>query len=348
MADSRWKTAAGRGLDRAVDQVAGEVSVSRLRQLRMVVGMVDRALGAEWPAGGPARPRSARGVFAEPVLRTFWDLAVAGRLRVRAQDVGLVLPVATQGVVRDCLGILAEHVVPGGEVWLPQVPKQAPKATAARGQLPVLFRTLVDMAADAPVERDGASLSERDRIRLLAMVAVVLDTGAHSAELESMRLADLGEGEGSVLVRRQPQNGAHRPYEETCVLREGTGVALRRWLRVRAALVAEALTGGDPQAVWVSLKPNQWQDTPGLPLRAQGIRMAYARGMGLLNRLMAGEFGWEPMPTTLEQLRRAVAEPDDGAAEAGGAAGAGPGKAEAGTAPDVGPGARRGRRGVLV
>ncbi|MBM9510015.1 hypothetical protein [Actinacidiphila acididurans] len=310
MVERSRRVASVRVLERRVDALAaaGEVSASRARQLRMVVGMWDLALGA-WPKGAPRPGRAVASLFEESALRAFWGLAVAGRLRSRGDGTVRPLAAPTRRVVRDCLGILADVVVPGRDVWLPEVQQPRPKATVPPGQLAVLYRRLVDMASDAPVEGGGMSLSPEDRVRLLAMMAVVLDTGARSGELESMRLPDLAAGESRLLVRRVPQNGDHLAYEEVCELREGTGVAVRRWLRVRRRLVAP-LEGAAPDALWVSLRPNQWQPEPGFPLKAQGIQKAYGRGAVALNGLMAGRSGWVPLPTTLEQVRRAVALPD--------------------------------------
>jgi hypothetical protein len=303
------RAVAVRVLERRVAGVAGEVSASRYRQLRMVVGMWERALPV-WPADGVRPGVGAAGLFDTGVLEVFWDLAVAGRLRLLEHDVGRPLTIASQRVVRDCLGILAELVVPGRVVELPVVVQQEPRPVAPRGQFRALYRELAEMAAGAPGERDGTRLRYEDRVRLLAIVSVVLDTGCRSAELEAMRLDDLGEGLGEVLVRRVPQNGTGDPVQEVCALSDGTRVALRRWLLVRRDLVA-ALEGTQA-ALWVSMLPNQWQDTQGFALRAQGIRKAYSRGMWALNTLMGGRGGWEPMPTTLEQLRRAVVEPEEG------------------------------------
>jgi hypothetical protein len=299
------RAASVRALGRAVDGLAGGVSASRLRQLRMVVGMWDEAL-ERWPAGVRRPSVSVRGMFAEPALRAFWALAVAGDLRTRGEGDGRALAVPSQRIVRDCLGILADAVVPGQYVWLPVVRQQGPKATVSPTQLRVLYRVLVDMAADAPVEYRGASMSRQERVRLLAMLSVVLDTGARSGELESMRLDDLAEGETAVLVRRVPQNNNHLVFEEWCPLQDGTRVAIRRWLSVRRDLVA--LLEGTQSALWVSLRPNQWQEKPGFALRAQGIQKAYTRGAVALNGVMAGREGWQPLPTTLEQVRRAVPE----------------------------------------
>lgn len=302
-AGDRSRAASVRALGRAVDGLAGEVSASRLRQLRMVVGMWAAAL-EKWPEGVSRPSRSPRALFERSALRAFWELAVAGELRTRGEGSGRVLAVPSQRVVRDCVGILADAVVPGRDVWLPVVRQQDPKATVSPGQMRVLYRALVDMAADAPVEYNGASMSRRDRVRLLALLSVVLDTGARSGELESMRLDDLAEGEAAVLVRRVPQNGDHLAFEEWCPLQDGTRVAIRRWLSVRKQLVARL--EGTQSALWVSLRPNQWQGEAGFALQAQGIQKAYARGAVALNGVMAGQGGWEPLPTTLEQVRRAV------------------------------------------
>lgn len=298
------RVASVRALGAAVDGLAGRVSQQRLWQLRMVVGMWDRAI-VEWPEGRARPVRSVRAMFERRALRVFWDLAVAGRLRTTPQRAGLPLPVASQRVVRDCLGILAEQVVPDMVVVLPVVVQAAPKDTVPLEQLPVLYRKLADMASDAPVERAGVALTREDRVRLLALVAVVLDTGVRSGELEQMRLEDLSAGERVLVVRRSPQNAA--PGEglpEEWVLRDGTQVALRRWLGVRGELVAGL--EGTQSALWVSVRANQWQPKPGFALRAQGIRKAYARGVVALNSLMAGREGWEALPLTLEQVRRAV------------------------------------------
>ncbi|WP_331746650.1 hypothetical protein [Streptomyces sp. NBC_00842] len=95
------------------------------------------------------------------------------------------------------------------------------------------------------------------------------------------------------------------PDVEWYPLREGSQVAVRRWLRVRQGLVESLPLEGAKTALWVSLWPSK-AGPPGIPLRAQGIRQAYARGIVALNWVMAGSHGWEPLPTTMEQIRRSV------------------------------------------
>ncbi|MEU1908470.1 hypothetical protein [Streptomyces hygroscopicus] len=304
------KPPAIRQLDALVDRLVPGVSAQRARQLRMVAGMFGRAVDREGmpPWAGPELAR----LFTQPVLQRFWKLAVAGELRHRAEDAGKPLPLATQRVVRDCLVILAEATVPGREVWLPTLGGVEPKPVVSPREQLLLYRKLADMAERGPWERDGTALSADDRARLLAMVGVVLDSGARSRELEQMRLDDLVDGGSAIRVVRRPQNATHLPLRVgVWALREGTQVAVRRWLGVRERLVADV--EGAKTALWVSLRARgmrrggverSWP--AGVPLGTYGIQSAYARGITALNWVMAGEFGWSPLPGRLEQLGRAV------------------------------------------
>lgn len=308
---SERKPASVRQLDALVDRLAPAMpSQQRVQQLRMVSGMWSRAVGREempFRAG-----RSLGQLFTTPALRAFWDLAEQGELRHYEKDVGKPLPLATLRIVRDCLKILAEAAVPDREVWLPTLPSASLKPTVSPQEQLLLYRKLADMAERGPLERDGTALSADDRARLLAMVGVVLDSGARSRELEQMRLDDLVDGGGAVRVVRRPQNATHLPVRVgVWPLREGTQVAVRRWLGVRERLVADV--EGAKTALWVSLRARgmrrggverSWP--AGVPLRTNGIQSAYARGITALNWVMAGEYGWSPLPGRLEQLGRAV------------------------------------------
>lgn len=96
-----------------------------------------------------------------------------------------------------------------------------------------------------------------------------------------------------------------RPEVEWYALREGSRVAVRRWLKVREGLVEQVPLTGGRSALWVSLWPSK-AGPPGIPLRPQGLRQAYARGITALNFVMAGSYGWEPLPVKMEQVRRSV------------------------------------------
>lgn len=303
-----------RQLSAVVDEMAGTVSKHRLRQLRMVVDMFDRAVGRdEMPVRSS---RAAAQLFTWAALDVFWDLALDGELRAWAKHRGRPLPLNTQHTVVDCLRLLAGWVVPGKRVRLPRVVTAAPRATTTGEQERELFRFLVDLAGRQPVgyEGLGSQPSGRDgqsrqmaadyRVRLLAMTGVVVDTRSRRGELARMRVADLGEGLSSVRVMRRPQNGAHlEPVEVVLPLSGSTVAALGRWLRVRDRLVRPL--EGSVDAVWVSAAVSNRGEPPGLPLSAQSLGASYARGVRVLNDLMAGQPGWEPLPDRLEGLRRA-------------------------------------------
>jgi hypothetical protein len=331
-----------------VDGMAAALSEQRLWQLRMVVGMWDRAMGIE---GMPAdAEKRAVNLFTRPVLARFWDLAVAGELRQRGRDEKQPLSLATERIVRDCLVILARRVVPGKRVALPVLFEVEAKSTVGQRSLAALYRGLVDMAGAGPLDRDGTALSFEDRTRLLAMVAIVLDSRARSGELAALRLPDIAAGEAAVRIRRRQQKAPPNRYAEIAAiaevhpssvkaivegqlhqrseatrqrvlaavgelealpevewyeLREGTRVALRRWLEVREGIVDSLPVEGGRSALWVTLTPSK-AGPPGVTIRPQGLRQAYARGITALNFVMAGQYGWEPMPTRMEQLRRSV------------------------------------------
>ncbi|MFE4915778.1 hypothetical protein ACFRCX_30200 [Streptomyces sp. NPDC056652] len=348
MTPKQYSAPSVRQLAAVVDGLAWEVSAERLRQLRMVVGMWDRAVGRDEMPG-----RATRGVqqlFTRPALEAFWDLAVAGELRHLKQDRGRELPVATQRIVRDCLVLLGRRVLPAGRVLeFPWLPQPELKGTVAPQGVAALYRGLVDLAGQGPLEGGGAALSFEDRTRLLAMVAVVLDSTCRSGELTAMRLDGVAAGEEAVGVRRRQQKAPPNrvgeiaalaevhpasvrevlsgrldrseetrqrvlaavealeplPEVEWYGLREGSRVALRRWLAVREGIVGALPLEGARTELWVTLVPTK-AGPAGVPIRAQGLRKAFERGMVALNLVMAGEYGWEPMPTRMEQLRRSV------------------------------------------
>ncbi|WP_344531108.1 hypothetical protein, partial [Streptomyces rectiviolaceus] len=309
-----------------------QVQEERAGQLWMLVGMWDRASGL--PESPLPRGRAAE-LFEPEALEAFWELAEQGQLRFHAKDIGKPLALATLRIVRDCLALLADVIVPGRAVALPVLDNVAPKKTVKKRHLGIVYRELVELAGQGPLEKGPIALSQDDRTRLLALVAVVLDAAPRSGELESMDVASLGEDGTTVQVLRAPQNqslGYERvaarvgvsyssvvramtepdrisealrqrilaevaemegepPVVERYALREGSQVALRRYLRMREALV-EPLEGGKT-ALWVTIHPSK-AGPRGIRMRADGIRLAYARGMRALNFVMAGTYKWSP------------------------------------------------------
>nr|WP_192963115.1 hypothetical protein [Streptomyces sp. W75] len=285
-----------------------QVSRSRANQLWMVVGMFDRAV--QHPSM-PERTRT-RGMdqlFTWASLAAFWELAVPGELRARAEDRGKRLPVASQRMVRDCLAILARLGAPKRRLRLPKLPQASARAVTRPEQEQELLHYLLRLAAIGPAGGFVWQQRQADaRVRALAVAGVAVDTRSRVSELAAIRMSDLGEGLKWVRVQRRPQNSSHLPVVvEELRLSRATREALGRWLEVRERLVA-GLEGGRVEALWVRVAPYPLRagEPAGLPLSDQVLREAYSRGVRSLNSVMAGEVGWEPLPASLESLRRAV------------------------------------------
>jgi len=301
-------------LDRALLRVTArpDTSPARARQLRWVVGELRRALAlsrapdAEFP--DEARASLAELFSAEPMAR-YLALAGSGRLRVVAKAGSVVSTSASMRVRMDCLEILAR----AGSVPLvlpERPPMPEPKATVGAWQRSLLHAWLAEHA-----ERHG---TDAGRIRLFALVGVVLDTGARVGELCALRLEDLADDLGTVRVTRRPQaRTVTPPVTEVLPLTRATRAALTRWLDAREELVRHVR--GGTGAVWVSVRGNHAgvldadgasrRRPAGMPLMPRGLARAYTRTVVQVNVDLVGRPGWKPLPTRLEQLRRAV-DPD--------------------------------------
>jgi hypothetical protein len=304
-----------RALQAAVDRTAPTRSRERIRQLNMTVRQLERALDAG--ALSEDAGRSVAVLLDPENVDDFLDSAWEGRWRDKPGRGELSY--ASMRTLRDCLNILGQES--GVDVLLPRMSQPAPRSTVSPSQQAALYRRLAEWAA-VEVPEDGwadarEAVRAQGRVRLLAMVGGAVDAGPRASELSAMHVDDLGEGLGSVRVGRMPQNGPGPAVVEECALREGTAVAVRRWLRVREALVAPL--EGAKTALWVSLRMNHEQPVPGLPLMPRGVERAYARGAAQLNVELAGQWDastdgpWVPLPTRLEQLRRSVVLPEPGA-----------------------------------
>lgn len=95
------------------------------------------------------------------------------------------------------------------------------------------------------------------------------------------------------------------PEVEWYALREGSRVAVRRWLEVRERVVESLPLTGSRRGLWVTLMQSV-AGPPGVTLRPAGLRRSYAKGIAALNWVMAGSRGWEPLPVRMEQVRRSV------------------------------------------
>ncbi|WP_206320017.1 hypothetical protein [Streptomyces zingiberis] len=279
---------------------------ARRRQLGMVRRELESALrqdGLPGAAGGTVR-RLLEAESLGPYVR----LAESGALRHRLVAGGRPPTSAHTNqarlicldLLREAAGLPALHLAVTGAPVLRPVPEAS--------QLAALRRRLDgDLTGPLPP----------GRVRLTAVLAVVLDTAARSGELTWLRVGHLSEGRHALWVERRPQHGTLTPLPGAWLpLSALAREALGRWLDVREELVAQA---HGTSRLWVSLRPNH-SGVPGargypvgrpagMPLEENGLITAYRRGRA--------RYGFQGLlPEKLEQLRRAVEQRSGGGPEA--------------------------------
>ena len=290
-------------IDSAAEAVCARdsTSPSRARQVRWVAGELKRAL--EHPAMEALHP-DVPSVFTSTALDQYLTLARDGELRVAPYRNTAPSP-ASERVRLDCLGLLAVEL----GTAMPALDRPAfptLREPVATPQQRTMWERL-EALATRPWSAQG-------RVRLLAMMGVVLDTGARAGELCSMHVDDLAPDLSTIRFHRRPQaRRVSEPTPERLPLSPATKVALRRWLDERHEIVSR-LQGAAVTALWVSVRGNH-VDRPdgtslprpaGMPLQPRGLRRAYERAVNELNTDLAGTPGWTPLPSRLEQLRRGV------------------------------------------
>lgn len=294
-------------LDAAVARLAedGSVSGARLRQVRWVAGELLRALNH--PGFGPPAPGAGlRELLQEGPVAAYLELAAAGELRTRARAGDRRSGTSSFRVRRDCVALLARAA---------QLPVGLPQPVAPpplREPVPGWQRSALAAYLAAQAERPPGSPG---RVRLFAVMGVVVDTGARSGELCALRVDDLAADRRSVrLVRRPQARTVAAAVAERVPLSQSTAAALARWLEVREEITAPLQ--GAKTALWVSVRANHAgtadargvlvMKPPGMPLQPRGLARAYTRAVAEVNAEMAGVPGWQPLPYRLEQLRRSV------------------------------------------
>lgn len=299
-------------------------SAARARQLRWVAKEL-RIVSAH-PDFRPGAPvRAASDLLSPQALTSYLRLAQEGELRQRPTSTGDGTSSASSMRIReDCLRLICQ------ELTLPllineRAPLPAPREVVSGPTRSQLRAYLAERARNPP-EQAG-------RIRLLAIIGTVLDTGARVGELCAMRVEDLDlnpeqsghagqsghasqSGAGPVLtVVRHPQaRSVSEPVSERIILSSGTAAALRHWLLTRDQILTPLQIG--VKTLWVSVAGNHAglpaadghsiRRPAGMPLRPRGLQRAYTRAIVELNTELVGSPGWSPLPYRLEQLRRAV------------------------------------------
>lgn len=284
----------------AAAEVAGwpSTSASRARQVNWVAGEYGRALERpEHPLGEDA---TVEDLFARRHVERYLELAGAGALRLRAardpkKDSG-----HSAKIRLEVLHLLVRALGIAGAAALPPQP-DPPNKEPVPERPRALLREQLRQLADAP----GA---DAGRIRMLAMGAIVCDTGVRAGEQCACTVGDLSPTVEELRVVRRPQGAGRADARTELVALSGLSRdAVCRWLPERRALMARV--GGTATALWVSLHGNHrdGQRVPaGTPLQPRGLARAWTRAVAETNEMMAGEPGWEPLPTRMEQLRRGV------------------------------------------
>lgn len=274
------------------------VSAARSRQVTWVVGEYTRALAhADHPLTGDA---DFTDVFTREPIDAYLQLARTGALRVRKAADPSKGSDNSEQIRLEVLKLLVTAC--GAEDYAellpqPDPPTKPPVAKRSRA----LFRAQLTELADSP----DATTSQ---LRMLAVGAVVSDTGIRAGEMCARTIEDLSPTLEELRVVRRPQGWSEsEAFTELLALSGLARAALKRWLSERGLLLTPV--GGTATALWVSLHGNHHDGQavpPGTPLMPRGLARAWTRAVTETNIEMAGQPSWQPLPTRMEQLRRGV------------------------------------------
>ncbi|MEU0857496.1 hypothetical protein ABZ352_18935 [Streptomyces griseofuscus] len=304
-------------LSRAVDELCArppeEMGASRKKHLRALQGAFERALNNYGLT--PDAYDDLASLLAPDSVDAFLALAIRGLVRGDGKT-GPESDAQIRARIR-AMEIIAEHTrTPFARPEMPPAPAPAPVVSP-------VTRALLLRHFEGQIER---SISEPFRVRFLAMYGVVLDTGSSSGTLAEQHVAHLARDLSTIRIQR-PRQGrmAEPPPVEEWELSPATRDALNAYLPLRDHLTRPLQH--PVRHLWVSLEHNTrrfpdgttLQDPPGLPLRRGGVQRVFSRAAEALNEEMeklqsernAPQVGgpgaeWEPMPTRLEPIRRAV------------------------------------------
>ena len=303
------ETAVGE-VERAVERLCllEETSAARARQLRWVAK--ELRIASAHPDFAPGRPVDhASDLLAAQAVTSYLELGRLGELRLRPTNRGDgTSSGASMRIREDCLRLICREL---------GLPLQLAKKTPLQAPREVVDGPTRSQLRDYLIRRAERPTAAQGQVRLLAIVGVVLDTGARVGELCAMRLEDLDHEAPTPTLRvaRRPQTKAlTEPVIETIPISPGTLRAVRHWLEVRTEITTPLSI--NVRELWVSVAGNHAglpaadghaiRRPAGMPLRPRGLQRAYTRTVVELNLELAGSPGWQPLPYRLEQLRRAV------------------------------------------
>ena len=307
---SRVAEAAVGEVERAVERecLLEETSSARARQLRWVAKELRIASAhPDFEPGGPLR--NAADLLAAQSVSSYLELGRLGELRLRPTNRGDgTSSGASMRIREDCLRLICRELA---------LPLHLAKKTPLQPPREVVDGPTRSQLRDYLIQRAERPLAAQGQVRLLAIVGVVLDTGARVGELCALRLDDLDLDSPTPTIRlaRRPQTKAKsEPVIETIPISPGTLRAVRHWLEVRSEITTPLAI--NVKEVWVSVAGNHAglpaadghsiRRPAGMPLRPRGLQRAYTRTVVELKMELAGSPGWQPLPYRLEQLRRAV------------------------------------------
>jgi hypothetical protein len=138
-------------------------------------------------------------------------------------------------------------------------------------------RVLHDLTVRRPIHANAAT-----SLRTAALAALVADTGRGVPELACLNVSALHlDGDASVEVT-----------DGSCPLGVATVQILTRWLRARAAIIAE-LEGSDPGYLWIPTKPGRPRG--GRPPVKPGLTRAAVRTLHAAHRTLVSQLLGTPL-----------------------------------------------------
>jgi integrase len=187
----------------------------------------------------------------------------------------------------------------GCEAQMP--PRPAPDPAPAPLPDEVAYRVADHVESHLGREAHGGV--DLKMVRLRALVGLILDTGARTAELHALRWADFGPCLRTVTLVRYPQgaDAGTRRLRQVFALSARTCAALEDW-RVARNRLAAPIQGSDEDKVWVTLSSSS-SGPPGRSLALGGL----ARTYNAVSELLTAWSG-EPLPAHLKDLSLARAE----------------------------------------